>query len=341
MEKLRQFFNGCHTRDVDDGVYAKVLKNASDARKARIAREKGEVTGNRRDRRRLTRNDTRKQSDRYKSYDRDNHDKGRFKYRDGSRGEHRNNSSRGYKYSRDKDDRDKTRRDDRGNTRHDRDRSDRSDRRDRSGHAHHVSLDRQSRSRSRHDKSRSRSRSRDTHSKTNTDKSYSPSSNSARSPSPEQAFHMQEDSHKRSSWTNAKTSNKKDSWTLSSEQKQSSSSRPSTSSMKISRWQHEVDRPISKFVDGKRSGYGSFFNRQPYDYSTAEYVTKQGHYDRIRTADCRPRDKDRRKRHNDDSDKESDWLERTSQAPPDDSVRNAMERANREARERKKASANK
>ena len=42
IDKLKQFFNGCHTRDVGDGTYARVLKNSRDARKARLQKERGE-----------------------------------------------------------------------------------------------------------------------------------------------------------------------------------------------------------------------------------------------------------------------------------------------------------
>eukprot|EP00957_Ditylum_brightwellii_P091314 6953336-Ditylum_brightwellii.AAC.1 len=34
VEKLKLAFNGCHSRDVADGTYAKVLKNARDPRRA-------------------------------------------------------------------------------------------------------------------------------------------------------------------------------------------------------------------------------------------------------------------------------------------------------------------
>ena len=38
VEKLKQFFRGCHTQDVNNGTYAKVMKNARDAQKARLAK---------------------------------------------------------------------------------------------------------------------------------------------------------------------------------------------------------------------------------------------------------------------------------------------------------------
>eukprot|EP00957_Ditylum_brightwellii_P170910 13008447-Ditylum_brightwellii.AAC.1 len=34
VEKLKLAFNGCHFRDVANGTYAKVLKNARDSRRA-------------------------------------------------------------------------------------------------------------------------------------------------------------------------------------------------------------------------------------------------------------------------------------------------------------------
>ena len=43
MDKLKLFFNGCHTRDVGDGTYQKVIKNSCDARRACLRKEKGEV----------------------------------------------------------------------------------------------------------------------------------------------------------------------------------------------------------------------------------------------------------------------------------------------------------
>ena len=69
VNKLQQFFNGCHTRDVSYGTLAKVLKKARDSRRARLARERGEVNSNCRDRkveRRRSINDSDKRTtDRY------------------------------------------------------------------------------------------------------------------------------------------------------------------------------------------------------------------------------------------------------------------------------------
>ena len=44
MDKLKLFFNGCHTCNVGNGTYQKVLNNYRDAWRARLCKEKGKVS---------------------------------------------------------------------------------------------------------------------------------------------------------------------------------------------------------------------------------------------------------------------------------------------------------
>ena len=44
MDKLKLFFNGCHTRDVGNVTYQKFLKKSCGARRARLYKEKEKVS---------------------------------------------------------------------------------------------------------------------------------------------------------------------------------------------------------------------------------------------------------------------------------------------------------
>ena len=80
---------------------------------------------------------------------------------------------------------------------------------------------------------------------------------------------------------------------------------------KIPRWRLERKRPKSKKIDNQVIGFGSFYHRHPYDYSAAEVRQAQGHPDRVRTKDCGDHDLEQRIAEGDDSDKPSDWFDRT------------------------------
>lgn len=119
----------------------------------------------------------------------------------------------------------------------------------------------------------------------------------------------------------------------------SSSSKPSKSSSKpnskpsskpgnqlsedptIPRWVNEMTRGPQKKINKPKAGgpkvkgLGSFYLRAPGNYSLAEFLAKQPHQDRVRTADLNPGDRAERDLADDDSHKESDWLDRTSIDP--------------------------
>ena len=74
-------------------------------------------------------------------------------------------------------------------------------------------------------------------------------------------------------------------------------------------------RGKAKYRRGKIKGFGSFYNRLPGHYSEAEQMAKQGHADRIRTVDLMPDHRLERELADDDSQKLSDWHDRTSIDP--------------------------
>ena len=79
--------------------------------------------------------------------------------------------------------------------------------------------------------------------------------------------------------------------------------------------------------DGIRIGFGSFYKRCPGIYSREELNAKQGHANRVRTVDLIPEHKLARKQDGNDSEKESDWLDRTAIDPE-------LHRAQRETEEK-------
>ena len=82
------------------------------------------------------------------------------------------------------------------------------------------------------------------------------------------------------------------------------------------RWMNEMARGKStKTKRGKMKGFGSFYQRTPGHYSEAEQMAKQGHADRIRTVDLLPDHRMERELAEDDSQKLSDWHDRTSIDP--------------------------
>jgi len=80
------------------------------------------------------------------------------------------------------------------------------------------------------------------------------------------------------------------------------------------RWYREISRePRQVNEQNDAIGLGSFFKRNPYDYTDEEFSLPQGHEDRIRTVDLLPEDRKRREDADDDSILPSDWLERTAE----------------------------
>ena len=118
----------------------------------------------------------------------------------------------------------------------------------------------------------------------------------------------------------------------SSRQKGEAATKPA----KQSRWHSEMARGKAERRDGKVHGYGSWYQRQPHDYSHSEFVAKQGHPDRVRTADCDPVDKLYREEQDDDSAKSSDWRERTAIDPEQFWAQKAVERENKKKRDLEK-----
>ena len=103
------------------------------------------------------------------------------------------------------------------------------------------------------------------------------------------------------------------------------------------RWMAEMARPKPKRnKSGKAKGFGSFYERNPGDYSRAEFKAEQGHLDRVRTADLRPEDRAERELVDDDSHKPSDWRDRTSINPQLYRAHREAEQADKERREANK-----
>eukprot|EP00957_Ditylum_brightwellii_P138525 10559005-Ditylum_brightwellii.AAC.1 len=60
----------------------------------------------------------------------------------------------------------------------------------------------------------------------------------------------------------------------------------------VPRWRLEMSRKKNHLNgDGKIVGFGSYYNREPGNYSNCEFSAKQGHRDRVHTADCTRKDK--------------------------------------------------
>ena len=92
-------------------------------------------------------------------------------------------------------------------------------------------------------------------------------------------------------------------------------SKPTTWS-KTTQWLAEKERPwVGRYKDGKPHGTGSWYKRVPGDYSTHEYLAWQGYKDRVCTVDCMQQARIQRVNEHNDSDKESDWKDRTSIDP--------------------------
>ena len=81
------------------------------------------------------------------------------------------------------------------------------------------------------------------------------------------------------------------------------------------RWYTKRTRGKSYLNDGTPTGFGSWYKRKPGHYSIEEFGAPRGHADRVRTADCIYEDQSKRIEEEDDSELESDWLDRTSIEP--------------------------
>jgi hypothetical protein len=77
--------------------------------------------------------------------------------------------------------------------------------------------------------------------------------------------------------------------------------------------EEEKKRPSSKFNKfDRREGFGSFYDRPPYDNSVAEKTARIGQKDRVRTVDLSADDQVKyRLEESDDSERSSDWEKRT------------------------------
>ena len=81
------------------------------------------------------------------------------------------------------------------------------------------------------------------------------------------------------------------------------------------RWREEKRiKPCAEDDQGRKVGHGSFYKRAYNDYTTEELLARQGRSLRIRTKDLIPFDRVKREMAGDDSDLESDWLDRTGHA---------------------------
>ena len=77
------------------------------------------------------------------------------------------------------------------------------------------------------------------------------------------------------------------------------------------RWNKEQSRKACTLdMQGKKVGFGSWYNRQYDDYTCEEYCAPQDHKDRVRTVDLTPEDAINRELKDDDSLRDSDWRER-------------------------------
>ena len=81
------------------------------------------------------------------------------------------------------------------------------------------------------------------------------------------------------------------------------------------RWRKEKKyKPCAEDDQGRKTGHGSFYKRAYNDYTMEELLARQGRSVRIRTKDLIPFDRLKREMDGDDSELESDWLDRTGHA---------------------------
>jgi len=103
------------------------------------------------------------------------------------------------------------------------------------------------------------------------------------------------------------------------------------------RWKDEMNRGKKKeSKKNKPKGFGSFYMREPGQYSMSELLAEQSHRDHVRTADLRLGDRAERELADDDSMKESDWFDRTSIKPKVFKEQKDAENELKERRENKK-----
>ena len=83
------------------------------------------------------------------------------------------------------------------------------------------------------------------------------------------------------------------------------------------RWTKEKDRKICALdMQGRKVGFGSWFNRQYDNYTCEEYYVAQYNKDCVRTVELTPEDRLNHELKDDDSLKASDWRERTGTGQP-------------------------
>jgi len=323
-EQLIQFFNGCHEEDKTSGHYQKMWAAHVKACQARKLNKDGDRPTQDHHHGRSS-NDHGRNSNNHGNNERRG---GNMTYRrpnggtynsyssSGGRGGNNSRSGGGSRpdYHRDnrparsdnRDRRDNGRRDNHngGRGRSDRRHDDRRPRHHGKVDAHHVDDDYDDRSRS-----RSPSRSRRSPSR-------SPSRSPRRSESPEIENHFvenEDDDRKPAAKSAAASASRRSS---SDSKKAASSAKKAPPRKRDPRWVREKKREAVEYdSSGKKTGFGSWYKRPYGKYSRSELDAPDGHPDRIRTIDI-PNGHDYLDReYDDDSEKSSDWYDRTGVRP--------------------------
>ena len=83
-----------------------------------------------------------------------------------------------------------------------------------------------------------------------------------------------------------------------------------------SHWLNKMGRGRQKLSKvGNPKEFGSYYNREPGQYSVSKFTAEMKHFDHVRTIYLRPEDRAEQEAVDDDSHKESDWFDRTSISP--------------------------
>mmetsp|Transcript_5824 Transcript_5824/g.9968 ORF Transcript_5824/g.9968 Transcript_5824/m.9968 type:complete len:570 (+) Transcript_5824:162-1871(+) len=336
IETLKTYFKGCHAKDVSDGTYEAIVKSIKHKRGGRknkdedgwtkVESKKSSSTyrkgGGEQEPRRSSRQTERYGGRRYGNSGRDYQRSRGRNYKESRHG----NAGRATYYQKNNDDRGRDRhRDDRrgGENYHGRRRGDNGQHEKPKGnhgqHVHHVEEEQRSLSRS-PSKERSPSRSQDSRSRRSNSHCSSISS------------HRSIHAYAAVAVDGAVAI---DDASMSSRDKTPDKiiidpSRP--------RWQEEMSRGKQTTKKGRRKGFGSWYMREPGQYSKSERLAEQGNPDRIRTADLQDENKLERELADDDSLKESDWLDRTGVDPVQYKMRMEAEQRLKANREKNKAS---
>ena len=89
---------------------------------------------------------------------------------------------------------------------------------------------------------------------------------------------------------------------------------PSLQYSEYAHWTKEKDsKTCALDMQGKKVGFGSWYNCQYGDYTCEEYYARKDNIDQVRTVDLTPEDRLNRDLNDDDSLKGSDWRGRTGQ----------------------------